>query len=584
MDTIQRDFYDFYKHIVNDQEFMQLDAEPPCTINREISKMTFGQHIVHKIATDMLSQIGNRRGLLVFHGVGTGKTCSAAAIMDAFVGTGKKMFYITTYQGLRTNNADSINHCANSLFPRLFEDDVYDKNRYFFMTIRKFANAISGREFVSGSEVLKRKEALQNSVIILDEIHKLFDPSSLDSTYYREAQEYLLERRQELNCVIVLLTATPGRTTNELCDLLNIIRDPFEPPITFENEYEFQRNVQGLVSYIDMSNDHKLFPFIQEKKLEIPMSRQQQEQYMIRFKKDDIRGARRYSNSLFEKNSNMLWSMFSPKTNTICDNIMNNSGKHYAYSTFYDRRGTGGHGIHNLAALLEENGYTQLLPSMCKNINLIAQPRYIILTNKDVSEGSTSENIEHDNLEALLNIYNDEKNINGDIVKVILASQGYNESIDLHAVQYVHIMEPQLDYIDEIQTIGRAARRCSHSRLPYNNRIVNVYRYLSVLAPKPDNNIMTKRIYAELELTAFLLAFDHEKDYSSEYTKLEHELNSYIDQDVSSIDHIIIYNAQKRYAKMKKALDLVRTSAIDCLITKKYHKFNLPCIEERAKN
>lgn len=567
--------------------YMPLGSEPACDEQRTLKKMTFGQNVVHKYAYEHLAAPGNRRGLLVWHSTGTGKTCAAAGIMDAFAHTDKNMFYITTFQGLRSNNSASFMQCAEGLFPRLATDMTSNPGRYHFTTIRKFANAVSGREFSPNSEVLRRKEALESSVVILDEIHKLFDPKALDGPFYREAQAFLRDmRNRHPDIVVVLMTATPGRTVSELCDLLTMIRDPDEPEVSFADPESFAQQVQGLVSYIDMSHDHNIFPAVVETDEEVEMGEQQARAYQERLAKDDLTGCRKYCNSLYLKKPGMLWEQFSSKSVAICDKIQATVGaKHYVYSCFYENRGTGGHGIRGLAALLQEKGYTQLRPSDVAGITkqaVRAMPsakRFIVLTNRDVSDGSESEKVEADNLRALLTVFNHSTNSDGRLVQVVLASQGYNESVDLHAVQYVHLMEPQLNFLDEIQAIGRAVRRCSHKDLPRKNRLVHVIRYLACKSVQDEARSL-KKLNADLELLSFLhgLGKVTQRELDEATRRLSDAWAKLI--EFQTTDHIVRHHAVANYALMKRALDIVKASAVDCMVTSSYHGAAPPCLQQ----
>lgn len=589
-DGLQREFQAYYRN-AEGGAFMPLGTEPVCGSRKVIDGMTFGQHVVHKIATDLLSRPDNKQGVLIWHSTGTGKTCAAAAVMEAFLGTGRTVFYISTYQGLRSNGPAAFMECAASLFPPLAEALTGEAHRFQFTTIRKFANAVSDRDYVAGSDVLKRKEALKGAVIILDEVHKVFDPSaSLEAMYYKEVHEYLLKRREELGCVLVLMTATPGRTVEELTDLLNMVRDPATPPLLYDDAHPeaYTEAARGLVSHIDMSGDQRLFPKVVEHREEVPMSAAQQEAYRERARKDDLRAARRYANALFKKEPSDAWEGFSPKCVAFYRNLAAAQDcKHYMYSCFHDRRGSGGHGVHTVAMLLLERGYTQLLPDMCKEgRELPKQKRFMLLTNQDIANGSASEAVEQENIEALMRVFNGPANADGSVVHALLASQGYNESIDLMAVQHVHILEPQLEKVDEIQAIGRAVRRCSHGQLPQDRRAVHVHRYLSTQAPRGEELKRLQRVQADLELSEFLLEFRPELSSAEalDVGRLRQARNKLLaSQDTRTVDHLVEEHASARYAAMRRAMDAVRAAAVDCLVTSRYHgqRLGIACAEGR---
>jgi hypothetical protein len=63
----------------------------------------------------------------------------------------------------------------------------------------------------------------------------------------------------------------------------------------------------------------------------------------------------------------------------------------------------------------------------------------------------------------------------------MLASNAFNEGIDLKAVRHIHFFEPLVTMASDKQTIGRAARYCSHADLDRDKGEweVNVHRYMS---------------------------------------------------------------------------------------------------------
>jgi hypothetical protein len=78
----------------------------------------------------------------------------------------------------------------------------------------------------------------------------------------------------------------------------------------------------------------------------------------------------------------------------------------------------------------------------------------------------------------------DPDNRNGRICKVFMITQSGAEGISLFNTRQVHIMEPYWNNVRLEQVIGRAIRLCSHMNLPWDDRVVNVYTYLSVFSDK----------------------------------------------------------------------------------------------------
>lgn len=80
----------------------------------------------------------------------------------------------------------------------------------------------------------------------------------------------------------------------------------------------------------------------------------------------------------------------------------------------------------------------------------------------------------------LLLKFNDHENRDGSHIRVFLSTKAGAEGISLMNVRQVHLMEPYWNEALMRQAIGRARRICSHAALPVQDRVVDVYRYVSV--------------------------------------------------------------------------------------------------------
>ena len=73
-------------------------------------------------------------------------------------------------------------------------------------------------------------------------------------------------------------------------------------------------------------------------------------------------------------------------------------------------------------------------------------------------------------------------NRDGRVCRVFMITQSGAEGISLFNTRQVHIMEPYWNNVRLQQVIGRAIRLCSHMNLPWEERTVDVFTYISVFS------------------------------------------------------------------------------------------------------
>jgi len=375
---------------------------------------------------------------------------------------------------------------------------------------------------------------LSNAILIIDEVHNLFRPLPNQKQEHEQLEKELLDPKRFPNLKIVILTATPGDNTPDILKLLNMIRNYDEPIIKLNNVNDksdldnFKKQILGMISYFDMSSDTTKFPVVEDKQefIKAPMSETQFEKYVEVFKsvkadqkKYDVLAkknqlskywepARKYSNMLFNFEKDMSLDDFSSKLPYLLNNISKYpKDKQYVYSSFYTKAGYGGHGVVAISKELDKLGYKKLTVKEAKKLNAEnklpdKRKRYILAISTEIGEeaGNTGEN-----LHELIKIYNDSANKNGELVHVMLASQGYNEGIDLKAVKHIHFFEPLVTMASDKQTLGRAARYCSHADLDRDKGewLVQIHRYMSEMPDihaKIDKGPMIVKIKNEIKL------------------------------------------------------------------------------------
>ena len=78
-------------------------------------------------------------------------------------------------------------------------------------------------------------------------------------------------------------------------------------------------------------------------------------------------------------------------------------------------------------------------------------------------------------------VFNDPKNINGDLLKIMFGTQTVMEGVDFKNVRQIHLLDPWWNDSRMQQIIARGIRLCSHKDLPENKRIVDVFIHISTL-------------------------------------------------------------------------------------------------------
>jgi hypothetical protein len=204
---------------------------------------------------------------------------------------------------------------------------------------------------------------------------------------------------------------------------------------------------------------------------------------------------------------------YSAKIKNICDTIIRSDGVILAYSQYIDG------GVVPIALALEELGFTRysvaggnsslfrsrptpaidaitMLPQrqhQAQFPNQAFRPaRYSVITGDPT--------ISPDNLYELKALTNDD-NTHGENVKVVIISVAGSEGLDFKNIRQVHILEPWYNMNLLEQIIGRAIRNCSHKRLPYSHRNVELYLYGTQLS-NPEIEAIDLYLYRLSEFKA----------------------------------------------------------------------------------
>lgn len=255
-------------------------CEPQITNGSKFVQYTESQ----KFITNYFTPNHFAKGLLVWHSVGTGKTCAAVSIKSFLF---ERMNYSIVWVTRRTLKSDIwknmyVDICDHIIKEKHKEDDTVDilkkhMSKRFLppMSYKQFSNMLKGKnEFYQKLVELNGKEdILKNTLIIIDEAHKLYsnDLPPLEKPDIPVIESAISKSK---SCKVVLMTATPiAHHPMELIKLFNLVLheklpsklDEFKKMFIENNMFtekgkeEFQNKIKGLVSYLNRRFDARQF-------------------------------------------------------------------------------------------------------------------------------------------------------------------------------------------------------------------------------------------------------------------------------------------------------------------------------------
>lgn len=241
------------------------------------------------------------RGILLYHGLGSGKTCSSIAVAESLLTT-KKVFVMLP-ASLEENYRGEIRKCGDELYrydqhwiPRALDDTTQEEakklgiSEQFLSRNRKFFVTVPGREpnfqtldSVSKDLIAKQIEDIINarftfirynglstanigkyvpedgtnpyndSVVIIDEAHNFISRIVNQSDIAYKLYKILYQAK---SCKIVGLSGTPIiNSPNEISFLMNLLRGPIERinvPFVPAGAWDEEKMTKALRSFPDV--------------------------------------------------------------------------------------------------------------------------------------------------------------------------------------------------------------------------------------------------------------------------------------------------------------------------------------------
>jgi len=471
----------------------------------------------------------NIRGILVFHQIGAGKTCTAIAIAEEFK---KKLNIVVVLPAALVGNFVNelrsecpgdeyiTNEERNKLKKLKPSDKEFDKIiKRSNERIEKYYTIYSYHKFVALIQEHKIKK-LNNTLLVIDEVQNMI---SMNGTFYRSLKNIIDNSNDSLR--MILLSATPMFDRPiEIALTLNLLKKNDQFQISRFNQMflkikttkeetiykpthmkQFRDMVKNLISYY-RGAPPQAYPKTQFKAVRCNMSQFQYKSYLTSLSSEDnfIRGSfrnvdilnmpqsfflgpRMISNVSFPNKSigEVGFSSFrgdalqmqniaeySIKFYKIMHKIGKSEGPVFVYSNFKELGG-----IKCFVKFLEHHGW--------KNYKTHGEgtKRFAVWSGDESNK--VKDEIKY--------IFNQKSNEDGSKIRIMLGSPSIKEGVSLLRVQQVHIMEPYWNMSRMLQIMGRAVRFCSHKDVPKSKRFVSIYLYL---ATYPGEKTIDQYIWA----------------------------------------------------------------------------------------
>jgi superfamily II DNA or RNA helicase len=469
------------------------------------------------------------RGILVFHQIGAGKTCTAIAVAEEFK---KKLNIVVVLPAALVGNFvnelrsecpgdEYISPSERSKLRKLKPGDK-EFDKIIVKTndrISKYYTIYSYHKFVALIQENKIKK-LNNTMLIIDEVQNMI---SLDGTFYKSLKKVIDSSNETLK--LILLSATPMFDRPiEIALTLNLLKRENQFQITKFNQMflkikvtkeetiyrakhmkQFRDMVRNLISYY-RGAPPQAYPRTEFRAVRCNMSSFQYKSYLTSLSSEDnfIRGSfrnvdildmpqsfflgpRMISNVSFPNksigevgfssfNGEALQmqniSEYSIKFYKIMQKIGKSDGPVFVYSNFKELGG-----IKCFVRFLESHGWKSY------KTNGEGNKRFAIWS------GDESNRVKDE----IKYIFNQKSNSDGSKIRIMLGSPSIKEGVSLLRVQQVHIMEQYWNMSRMLQIMGRAVRFCSHKDVTKGKRLVKIYLYL---ATYPEEKTVDQYIWA----------------------------------------------------------------------------------------
>jgi len=503
--------YDQYRKYVRERD--DRPVEEICSVDGD-----FALQVQQDFLKDYIRENPTWDKLILYHQIGSGKTCTAITIAEEFVknNPGHKVTVVLPAR-LRTNFFDElVSPCGMDAYISRADFVLYNmadtspavkrKIRGKFMTaIAKRYEIISFEKFrgmaVKATNLTKWVDDFtKNRLIIVDEVHNLFG-TYVEHTYATMVEKDKVQpkaksvasmlmrymtKNADPSCKMVLLTATP--IFDNIMQFRELVR-AVAPGTPFPKDMRLSDMVnllRGKVSFFPGTSANA-YPTVEYVVHNVPMSKTLD--HLMRniidggddddneIKEAFMAKQRQASITCFPYDVPRAMTNlgeYAPKIKELAAAIEQGVGKHIVYSSFVVT------GINLTRAALEARGWINVM-RVIKDPKLWEDHAYKVYA---VWDGSTKDN----DKQLIKGIVNRRDNMDGRHVRVILGSPSMKEGVSFKHMQHLHLLDPLWNQSAKTQVEGRAIRFCSHVDIPADHptlaKRVNVHIYKITKMPR----------------------------------------------------------------------------------------------------
>ena len=530
---------DFYSDIYVKKEFNELKLDE--FENKHIDKNGNSFYNHQKMISRFLSSNTNYNELLIFHEMGSGKSCVSVNVIEQIKTENKYKGALYLNKGTSSINnfkKEIIYKCTNGKY--LEDDKKKLKEFYHFNTFEKFSKLYEKNPTYTSKKY-------NNFVIIIDEVHNL----RIQGNIYSNISNFLHNIK---GCKILLLSGTPMKDDiSEISSIMNLIlpkNESLSESIDFINEY-FKKNDEdddNLNIYL-FKDDDKINKFKEKIKGRISYLRAMKPNNIkINYKGNHL-GKLKYLNVVSDTMSDFQSKYYkealdldqSSGDDTMGVYINSREASLFVYpdgsygsigfskyietKTSKLKKGLKYLSLNNtLKSKLKENN------TILKNIenfsikyaktieNILSNQKKCVFVYSSSVNGSglilfglllelfgftkcnrlkiddetpkiprymllTSDSTSDRDISNIVDTFNNPKNYEGDYIRVILGSKKISEGLSFYNIQIEEILTPWFNYSETSQAISRGIRLESHKNLLEHNKHVSVDIFQRVAVP-----------------------------------------------------------------------------------------------------